>query len=863
VCALLGALSACGGGGDGGSANPPPPVDLSPEQIYTGRRTPIEIAAGNHADAADAAWFGPMLAFVLAQDVITDELPEGPLDETITGNGGGSARIRGTIANGTGSLTIEYNDFTEDGTSFQGSETLTILVRRTLQAGSVRRNFHALRVRADDLQVTIDGSLTRTDSTVGNFVSSQWDISGDVVLTQSASSQVRVASLSLRRTLERFGPFNVFPTLQGTAKVFESTLGSVDVSIDMPIRFAAQEPQTDAFAGSLLAIGAGDSRLWVSPLSTGHVAVELGPSGASKPTRSIVYRWDDAFERAAGASRSSPQTISTVRSDLLEARVGSPVPLESRFSEGANGEFVTSQWSLVLSPPGSQAVLSDELTTRAALLPDVEGNYLLRLQTSDSTGSGSDYVAVYARVPNGSDPIFGPVLHRVLPPYMKVAANSLVQLDGSRSYMNDASAVQSPTWTLFPSTQTTPLTTNGFTTEFTTQADQDYLAAFMRTGDLAGPVGARNEIWIATTGNVSFAQPVGFDTENAPAGTTPFTLADIDSNGTVDLLERTDFATGGTARLRVLLNKGAGRFDWHPVTFDGGAMSPVDVSALPVDLNADGKLDIVVPGLTAMGVFTQTQANPLSFVYRQLPRAVDCGGFAAGKPISFTVLDVDRDGRKDIVSESACGLGPLEFYRNDPLSADGFAPAVEIAAPAGSGALFRIAAGDVDGDGHDDLLGVDNLDGTTHLVVWRNLPNAQFEVLSTTAMTGNQVSARVPIWIVDLNADGDQDVVFNGNAGIVVGFGDGSGSFTFSAPLPGLVAGSSFGEHVMFVDLDHDGRLDIANQISWARQLPGNQFARGRRYASSIGPAQIADMNGDGRPDLVSYNGPRISFAIE
>lgn len=860
---LFAVLSSCGGGGGGGSSNPPPPpVELTPDQIYTGRRTPADISEGNHAAIAEGTWFGPMTVLLLAQGVLDVEIPDGPVDETFSGDGGGSVHIHGTISAGTGTLTADYSNYTEDGTSLQGTETMTILTRRTLQGGSVKRTFHSLVMRTDGLEVTLDGSLTRADSTTSAFLSSQWDISGDIVLTQSATSQKRVASVSLRRTLEQVGPFHAFPELSGTAQVFDSTLGVVDVAVTLPIVFSVQDPQSEAFAGSLRATGANTSRLWVSPLSVDRVAVEFGAPGTTKPTRSIVYRWDDAFENSAGATRIEPLAIATVRSDsLMEVRAGTPVPLESRFSEGANGEFVTPQWSLVLSPPGSQAQLVDANTTQPALLPDLEGGYLLRLEASDSTGSGSDYVGVYA-FPSGPQPSFAPRVQRVLPPYTKVPVNSLVQLDGSRTYMTDGSVVQNPRWQVFRSTESTPLATGGLTVEFTAQADEDYFARFIDDGQVVGPVGSQDEVWVATTGNVSFSQVIGFDTQNAPGSSIPLLLADIDANGTVDLIQRTDFGTNAPAQMRVLLNKGAGRFDWHPVSFEGGATrGGGDPSAVPVDIDGDGRLDIVVSTSSGIGVFTQTQASPLSLVFRPLPRAVSCGAFVTDQPISFTVLDVDRDGRKDIVSEAACSaVLPLEFYRNDPTSPDGFAPAVELTV-AGSPQLFRLAAGDVDGDGHADLLGVDSLFGTIRVIAWRNLPNSEFELLSATTVTASQVTSRTPVSVGDLDSDGKQDLVLLGNAGLEVAFGDGSGTFAFSAPLAGVELTHSFGEQLTLVDLDRDGRLDLTTPVGWVRQLPSRQFARGRRYPTSIGLASIADMDGDGRPDLVTPTGPGIAFA--
>lgn len=869
ILILVSMVAACGGGGGGNTpSGGSGPLPETLDTIYTGSKTQAQISEGNHAAIADSAWFGPLTAFELAQDVITEDVADGPVNETINGTGGGSARLSGRISGGTGTLTLEYSNFSEDGITLNGSETLTILTRRTMEAGSVRLAFNGLSMLEGGVTTTLYGSLTRTDSTpVGSrFIGSNWQITGDIVLKESGTGWLkRVSNLSLTRGYQQPGPFLYYSTLTGSARVFDSVHGYVDVAFESPVQFGPTTEGSDAGpGGSLVATGAGGSRLWVSPLSVTHVAVELADTGASQPTRSVVYRWDEAFDRPAGAGRTAPLTIAGPELTTNIARVGTPIAVDGRFSEAGGNGLLTQEWTLMLSPPGSQATLTNATSTRPTLLPDVEGSYQLRLRTSDGVNSSSDFLSVYANRADMEEPILGARMRFVLPPDQQAAVGTQVTIAGGRSYLTDNREVTNQRWRIEqrPFGSGSIVDQTGADAVFSVEAEQDYYATFTGVENYSGHIPMLNGIWVSAPGNVRFATPLALHRQSEYLMTAAVNAIDVDGNARPDLVEERYSDLTGETTYSMLLNRGAGRFDRFSQTFSGGASVFGGMAAQFVDIDGDQRVDIVMPDRSGVRVSYQTRGGSFGFdAPVVLPGSTVCGVEPAALPDTIVVLDVDRDGRKDIVSSTPCDPFPqlpLQIYINDPAEPGGFRAPVSlpITVP-----FRRFIAGDVDGDGHEDLIGLDLSSSPGRVMVWRNEAGGTFQLLQALNVQATQVSSRRPLTFGDVNADGRADILISSNAGaevILVGAG---GALTLRPPL--VWRGGFDSEHVMIVDLNRDGRPDLALPSGWWRQLATGDFAPLRTYTAEIKPNDIADLNGDGLLDLVGTPGPLLALGAE
>jgi len=203
-----------------------------------------------------------------------------------------------------------------------------------------------------------------------------------------------------------------------------------------------------------------------------------------------------------------------------------------------------------------------------------------------------------------------------------------------------------------------------------------------------------------------------------------------------------------------------------------------------------------------------------------------------------------------------------------------------VAYNAGGYYAYSIAIGDVNGDGHPDLVVADSLQcgNCTNGGVSVLLGNGDgtFQAPVTYSSGGYNASS---VAIGDVNGDGHPDLVIanqcqsidqNGNClgpgevGVLLGNGDG----TFQAPITFNSSGYS-SDSVAIADLNGDGHLDlvVANQCADTSCVNGSvsvllgngdgTFQAPVGYNSggyTTNSVVIGDLNGDGHPDLVVAN---------
>lgn len=247
------------------------------------------------------------------------------------------------------------------------------------------------------------------------------------------------------------------------------------------------------------------------------------------------------------------------------------------------------------------------------------------------------------------------------------------------------------------------------------------------------------------------------------------------------------------------------------------------------------------------------------------------GEMPSGPPwiAHLIAVDLDRDGLVDVV---AC-----EAQENRILWLRQFPRGVfsEVAIPAEINAPVHVECADLDGDGDLDLLvacmGVvfPNNDRIGAVIALENLGDgrfAQHNILENTSRVTDVKAA-------DLNGDGRLDLV-------LAQFGYDQGEVRWLECVgpwefrPHTLLELSGAMNVCIADFDLDGRLDIAAQISqqWEEiylftNRGGGVFDRSRIWSSAnedYGSSGMtsADLNGDGRPDLVFTNGDGFGPAV-
>ena len=302
-------------------------------------------------------------------------------------------------------------------------------------------------------------------------------------------------------------------------------------------------------------------------------------------------------------------------------------------------------------------------------------------------------------------------------------------------------------------------------------------------------------------------------------------------------------------------------------TYTATAGWPFDVEL--ADLDGDGKTDAVVTLLGSVdgisihpGNGDRTFATPIEF-----PGIGD-------EPYDALIADFDNDSRPDI-AVVVPGSDKVAFFRNT--STPGAIAFTRSADVTTGDSPYRIAAADINGDGFTDIAvsnyGTNATTGRT-LSILLNDGSGGF----TESRIGATLSPRVRPWAValaDLNADGKPDLIagdVDNNKRLVLWLGNGDG--TFGAPSFTALPSNANPSSIAVADFNADGRPDVAyaahdNANYDISVLPGNGDGTfGTRAATSMGYGyyshflKSADLNADGRPDLILGGNDHITTAI-
>ena len=228
---------------------------------------------------------------------------------------------------------------------------------------------------------------------------------------------------------------------------------------------------------------------------------------------------------------------------------------------------------------------------------------------------------------------------------------------------------------------------------------------------------------------------------------------------------------------------------------------------------------------------------------------------AAGHPTALATGDVDGDGNDDLFVSAwspALGRSVAHLYRvqggfvRDAIDRSG------ISLP--QGAAYATFA-DYDNDGWLDLFVIGG-DGRGHL--FRNRGNGTFVDVTAKAGVGDVRGARKAVF-VDLDQDGDLDLLLIGNGQRTVYRNNLDGTFTEATAAFGLSGGGDAGDAV-FGDFDGDGRVDlfITNERGadalfhngGAQRFSDVTAASGLAGSGGSGAAAVGDYNNDGFLDL-------------
>lgn len=338
---------------------------------------------------------------------------------------------------------------------------------------------------------------------------------------------------------------------------------------------------------------------------------------------------------------------------------------------------------------------------------------------------------------------------------------------------------------------------------------------------------------------------------------TGLAVADFNGDGKPDIAVTDDY----TQTLVVYLNDGTGHFSPTPHTTTLHVSTIVGLGALVAgDVNEDGKQDLIVAPVAGLqydivllgngdGTFTQGETIAGSYGFR-----------------TAALVDINSDGHLDLISEGdgssfyATGDGAGHFSQTSGSAAEN------------TGIGAGLAYGDFFGMHHIDFVVADYLGNDLHAF------GGNGDDTFRTPVTINVPGVFYPdsLATADFNGDGKLDLAIGSADIALLVFGNGDGTFQTASsqgvllPLPNDFATSSSSNNptpptLATADMDANGTPDIvaadptSNKLSVLLNDGTGRFPQQQpdfvAELAGFSTVRLADVNGDGLPDIIVGNG--------
>lgn len=296
------------------------------------------------------------------------------------------------------------------------------------------------------------------------------------------------------------------------------------------------------------------------------------------------------------------------------------------------------------------------------------------------------------------------------------------------------------------------------------------------------------------------------------------------------------------------------------------------------DIDGDGKSDIIVANSTSNSISilrnTSTSGSIANTSFAALINVP-----TLGSPQSIALSDIDSDGKLDIVVSYGTSQSISIFKNNSTTGSINLATKVDFST--GTTAAYEIAIGDLDGDGKPDIVGANF--SLKRLNIFRNISSAgvinssSFATRIDSSLGNNSPQS---VTLGDLDGDGKLDVVcansVSQNTISILRNTSTVGSISLAAKVD--FATGTNPRSVGIGDLDGDGKLDIVcannstgvNSVSVFRNtatsgsITTTSFAANVAFTAGAAPfsVTIGDIDGDGKPDLVTSNNNTNTVSI-
>lgn len=345
--------------------------------------------------------------------------------------------------------------------------------------------------------------------------------------------------------------------------------------------------------------------------------------------------------------------------------------------------------------------------------------------------------------------------------------------------------------------------------------------------------------------------------------------SDVNGDGLPDAV---GFGSSGVqVALRTKTGFGAAK-TWVSGFGTGTGWTPARHPRTLIDVNGDGKSDVV--GFAEDGVYVAlSTGNGFSTMKRWTAQFGAADGWSV-QHHPRTLVDVNGDGRTDILAFASDGVyvalntgsgfaGMQKWY-------DGFGTAKAWTVDKTPRFLQ-----DMNGDGRPDVVGISNAGVYVALNTGTKFDAARQWSAQFAGKDGWTMAAH-PRTLADVDGDGRPDLVAFASDGVYVATNTGSGlrAMTRWQGGFGTAAGWLVGAHPrVLADVNGDGRADVVgfdNDGVTVALSTGKGFAAPARWSGEFGgkawrnnslPRQVTDVDGDGKADVVGFSAEGVRIA--